>query len=620
MRTLTLENSCRVCLAVVASTLFIASCAVSLSAQTQAAPGADLIIGSRNVASVEPPVSRPAARPCSVTLFEHEAFNDHGDGSSMEAHPHQFKFVPPHKCDGAWDKVVLEADFSVPAGRQYDRTVAIWLGAVNLYFGTTMEPQPDVPIHWHVERDLTDYSALFRQKHPGQIVLNNWISTETNQPIYVTAKLLFFPAREKMPASYVADRIYPMSSDAEGREQVLQSQNESLSHTFTFPRNVESAYLDVIAQSQAFDERWYTCVEKRYLERTRDYSLESFEACDGGSFRGVEVLLDGKPAGLAPVSAWIFAGGIAPHLWLPTPGIQTLSFIPFRVDLSPFAGILDDGKPHSVSVRVLGANRFFNVAANLLIYQDHASAELSGKLLENTLSAAQPAGLTVSDTLHHDETGRIVGTIHTNVTQAFLARGVLHTSHGEVTTTVHYAANFRNHATFARPGEKQYDETIDQSNDVSIDVVRDLNGKLLSRMAVKQKDPLMLAWHKTMVTTGQDFTALVTARQGHEITLRRTSGSGRIYNAHLNEELESRDRADGVNIPPPLDRTDFDHQEAGQETVQFKDSLGSCYQAEIESRAERLTAMQVGIGCVNGRNHLGTRSRPGHPWLLPLDR
>jgi len=36
--------------------------------------------------------------------------------------------------------VVLEADDSVTAGRQYDRTAIVRLGGVNLYFGTTMEP------------------------------------------------------------------------------------------------------------------------------------------------------------------------------------------------------------------------------------------------------------------------------------------------------------------------------------------------------------------------------------------------------------------------------------------------------------------------------------------------
>ncbi len=152
-----------------------------------------VVVGSRGVAQVEPPVARPLSSPCVVNLLEHEAFDDHGDGSSMAAHPHPFKFSPPRGCGDAWGKVVLEVDFSVPAGRQYDRTVALWLGGVNLYFATTMEPQPDVALHWQVARDLTEYGSLFRKGQMGQMILNNWISAETNQPIYVTARLLFYP-------------------------------------------------------------------------------------------------------------------------------------------------------------------------------------------------------------------------------------------------------------------------------------------------------------------------------------------------------------------------------------------------------------------------------------------
>lgn len=541
----------------------------------------------------------------------------------MAAHPHPFQFVPPRGCAGAWGKVVLEADFSVPAGRQYDRTVAIWMGGVNLYFATTMEPQPDVPVHWHVERDLTDYSALFREEQSGKIILNNWISPETNQPIYMTAKLLFYPRAEgtgktASAAANVADRVYPMSNEPDGEQQALATQDDVLSQRFTFPRNVERVYLDVIAQSQASDERWYTCVDKLYLERTRDYSLESFEACDGGSFRGVEVLVDDKPAGLAPVSTWIFAGGIAPHLWLPTPGIQTLNFLPFRVDLTPFAGLLDDGKPHTVSVRVLGANHFFNVAANLLVYQDHESAQLDGKLLEDTLSAAQPAGLAVHDTLHADEAGRIVGTVHTDVMQSYVISGVLRTSRGSVITTVRYEGSFRNHQTFERPGDKQYDQRIEQRTVVSMKIDRTLNGKPESSLQFKQEDPLSVTSRKTMVTKGQDFTAQVIVGQGHGIELHRTDASGKVYEALLEERADARDRADGVNIPPPLDRTNFDHQESGKEIVEFKDSLGSCYRARLQSFNERLTDVQEGAGCIDQRNRLDSRSRPDDPWLIPL--
>ncbi len=590
----------------------------SLPAVGQSTPETPLTLGSRLVASAEPPVSRPATTPCAVTLLHREAFNHRGNGSSYTAYPHPFQYAPPANCSAPWAKVVLQISFSIPAGRQYDRTVALWLDGINLYFATTMEPEPGQPQHWRIARDLTSYSALFRHPHPGQIILNNLISPTTNQPIYVTARLLFYPLAHHQLAPRVPDRVYPLSNDPAGAQQALNTPNQSLARTFTFPRNIQRAYLDVIAQSQAHDERWYTCVDRQYLQQTRAYSLETFEACDGGSLRAVEVLIDHHPAGLAPVYPWIFAGGIAPRLWLPTPGIQTTNFIPFRVDLSPFAGLLDNGHPHTVSVRVLGADHFFNVAANLLLYQDHHAAQLHGKLLEDTLSPNQPAGLTVQSTLHPNHAGETIGHLNTRMAQSYVILGSLQTPRGKRITTVRYTQDFLNLQTFTRPGPKRYNETILQNTTVSMQVTHTLNGRTQSTLTLTQSDPLSLDSRKTMITTGQNFTARVAVHQGHEITLRTTTASGKPYYAHLNEQLNTRDRAFGKTIPTPLDRSTFHHQQLGRETVAFRDSIGSCYHAAIASHHERLTAIHEGTGCPSHQNHIHSQSRPDHPWLVPL--
>ena len=587
-----------------------------LALQADAATG--LQLGSRVLASAEPPVSRPASKPCTVTVFAREAFDERGDASSMAAHPHRFSFAPPKACEGVWSKVVLEASFSVPAGRQYDRTVALWLGGVNLYFGTTIEPEPDVAQYWHVERDLTDYAVLFRQAEAGQMILNNWVSPTTNSPIYADVRLVFYPAAAGQGAATVADRVFALGSDPRGDQTPLEHPGDSLSRQISFPRNVERAYLDVVAQSQAHDERWYTCVDRPYLEKTRDYSLESFEACDGGSFRGVEVLVDGKAAGLAPVYPWIFTGGVAPHLWLPTPAIQTTNFVPTRVDLTPFSGLFDDGKPHTVAVRVLGTDHFFNVAANLLVYQDPNASQLKGGLTQNTLAAQQPAALSVRDTLHADADGRIVGTIDTDQVQSYVIVGHLSTPRGNLDTTVHYTGEFHNHQNFARPGDTRYDETIDQLDTLSLTVRRTLEGRPLDSYTVQQRDPLHLSSRKSMVTKGQDFTAEVGIRQGHRIETRRIAARGRVYHAVLEESLTTRDHADGKTIPDPLDRSSFAYHEMGSEQASFTDSMGSCYRAAIQSRNERLTAISEGARCLGTANHLDSRSRPDHPWLTPL--
>jgi len=67
------------------------------------------------------------------------------------------------------------------------------------------------------------------------------------------------------------------------------------------------------------------------------------------AFREGEISIDGAPAGAAPVYQWIYTGGIDPFFWEPIPGVQALNFCPYRIDLTPFAGVLSNGQPHTIA-------------------------------------------------------------------------------------------------------------------------------------------------------------------------------------------------------------------------------------------------------------------------------
>jgi hypothetical protein len=90
-------------------------------------------VGSSNTVSAAPPVPRPHTTPCTVQLFQNLEFAD------FNIKP--FSYTPPPGCPGPWAKVVFTADFTVTAGRQFDRTAKFFLGGVNIYFGTTAEPR-----------------------------------------------------------------------------------------------------------------------------------------------------------------------------------------------------------------------------------------------------------------------------------------------------------------------------------------------------------------------------------------------------------------------------------------------------------------------------------------------
>ncbi|HET9791736.1 MAG TPA: peptide-N4-asparagine amidase, partial [Candidatus Angelobacter sp.] len=345
--------------------------------------------------------------------------------------PKPFSFTPPAACPGPWAKVVLNADFSIQAGRQFDRTAEIWIGGVNVYFGTTSEPSGNQARSWHIERDLTDYSSLLTAAQNGRVDLGNLVNSTFTSTLFGTAILQFYPLAQHQQAARTADLVLPLASDPTGGTAFLATTTASLSKTFTLPRNVEDAFLDVVAQSQAGDEFWYTCVPN-------DVANE-LQSCGGTSFRESEVTIDGVPAGVAPVYPWIYTGGIDPLLWRPIPGVQTLNFQPYRVDLTPFAGVLSNGQPHQVAVNVFNANNGFSTTATLLVFEDHGSQQVTGEVTRNTIGTVQP---NVAENLTTAADGSITGSVTVTSSRSFSVEGFVRTSHGRVETDVRQNINF----------------------------------------------------------------------------------------------------------------------------------------------------------------------------------
>jgi hypothetical protein len=412
-----------------AVTPLLLTAAVSASAQVVIVPTTPQI-GSSNPVTAEPLVTRPTTKPCVVKLFTNEEFADFNNKI--------FSYTPPQSCPGPWSKVVFTADFTVTEGIQFDRTASFYLGHANIYYGTTSEPSPTQSPSWHVERDVTDLAPIFTTTQSGEAVLGNLVNSTYTGIIYANAALEFYPTSTKYPAASVPDLVVPLP-DAAGGAVTLSSTTSQLSQSVTLPTNVERAFLDVIAQSQHDDEFWYTCVPN-------DVTTQ-LQSCGNTPFRETEIFIDGTPAGVAPVYPWIFTGGLDPYLWFPLPGIQTLDFKPFRVDLTPFAGLLSDGSAHTVALGVFNANDYFLATANLLIYTDHNEDTITGAVTKNTLSAA-PSPV-VNENLNLDSSGHGTATVTVGSSRAFTISGYINTSHGKITTTVDQTVNFLSKQNFS---------------------------------------------------------------------------------------------------------------------------------------------------------------------------
>ncbi len=432
---------------------------------------AQLKVGSGNTAIADPPVPHPNTTPCKVTLYQNYRFANFNAQS--------FTYTPPADCPGPWAKVVLAADFSITQGIQYDRTANIWIGPTNIYFGTTAEDDPSNGRHWHVERDLTDYSSIFTTAQDGTVDLGNLVNKTYTGVLYGTANVLFYPLASNQQAPRTADEVIGFSGGPNGGTVGLSNTTSLLEQTLTLPTNIESVFFDVFAQSQYDDEFWYTCVPN-------DVANE-LESCPGTAFRESEVTIDGTPAGVAPVYPWIFTGGIDPFLWIPIPGVQTLNFLPYQVNLTPFAAVLSDGQPHTIALSVFNADNYFSATASLRLYLDKNATQVSGGVTTNTLAVPVP---TVTENIGTGKNGNIHGSVNVASSHDFQISGTAYTSHGPVTTTVAQDIRFDSLQNF-KLTNVEYEQNIKQTSTLhSVVTTKDASGSTV--YTVNHDWPLLL--------------------------------------------------------------------------------------------------------------------------------
>ena len=541
-------------------------------------------IGTQYTVTADPVVSRPNEKPCVVKLFTGYQFAFFSDSVQT------FNFTPPSDCSGPWEKVVFEADFSENGGVQFDRTASLYLGSTDIYFGTTPEPLASATNTWHIERDLTDYSALLMIPQQGTIVLANCTTdcpapynTFLNGVFTVNAQLEFYPAKpdrwHQGQAQDVPDEILPLTqSNGNGGYNLpatLSSATDQLSTSFTLPMNIERIYLDVVSQSQSGDEFWYTCVPN-------DVASE-LESCGNTGFRETEVTVDGKPAGVAPVSPWIYTGGIDPYLWFPNPGVQTLDFVPYRVDITPFAGLLNDGNPHTVAMSVFNDNGYFSVTGSLLLFLDHGASHISGALTKDTLTAA-PSPVVTED-LKVGST--ITGTVKVSSNRSYVLSGYLNTSHGRVSTTIAQSLHFANDQSFDITNTN-YVQDINQATDVSS---KTTVAKSDGGGAIYTRDfhfPLLLNISQVVEKSG-NIDQTTTANQTYEV---QSFGFGNGI-AFASFVSNNGNHQDTLEFDSSFNLIGNSNQSASQHYVSA-DSDGLFYDCQIAAKNNSLTTVSRG--------------------------
>jgi hypothetical protein len=340
----------------------------------------------------------------------------------------------------------------------------------------------------------------------------------------------------------------------------------------------------VIAQSQSNDEFWYLCVPNELAA--------ALQSCGGTGFREAEVSIDGQPAGVAPIYPWIYTGGIDPFLWEPIPGVQTLDFKPYRVDLTPFSGLLSDGQQHTVALNVFNANNYFVATATLLLFKDPGVDKISGAVVRNELAAAPTPRVTKNVTIGSN--GDANGTVMVASERRFEITGYVKTSHGVVETTVKQAMRFENTQSFTI-NATTYIQDLSQATTV--------NAKTITRgiFSVAEKDrelsyPLTIHFAQTTNPDGS-FSANTVAKQTLLARDARRIGDLAVSVDETSNVVASEDTL-SFNDAGAL----TGHTGAGSQDYFAHDSRGQCYSRNLTSVNSVLTGVTDGSRCPRPEN------------------
>ncbi|WP_118082844.1 peptide-N4-asparagine amidase [Streptomyces sp. CC0208] len=375
-----------------------AQSAQAQSAQAQSATAASADVPAEfgsdwhDPVTAAPPVTRPSGKSCQVTLAEAQ-FRDFT--------PYTGTYTPPEGCGDRWSKVVLRMDGKVK-GRQFDRLGYLHLGGVEIFRTSTPQPSPD-GIEWSVGKDVTRYSDTFRARHDVEMLIGNVVDDTYTGIIDVKVTLTFYEGR----GAPVPDRVLTLHDNA-----------------LTTPRNSERIVAEVYATGSGggCEEYWYLTVPSN-----APYSCRT----DNGPYREVQIKVDGRLAGIAAPFPTVWTGGWSnPFLWYVVPGPRALDIKPIEYDLTPFAGLLNDGRAHRVEVTVVGVPEGqpgWSTPVNVLVWQDAKRAQVTGKLTTHTSGDLADSSTYTPGAEHR---------VDTEGDHRLTVAGYVDTSHGRVTTTV----------------------------------------------------------------------------------------------------------------------------------------------------------------------------------------
>ncbi|PWA51045.1 peptide-N4-(N-acetyl-beta-glucosaminyl)asparagine amidase A protein [Artemisia annua] len=263
---------------------------------------------------------------------------------------------------------------------------------------STAQPDGDV-IFWNVRKDVTKYGSVLKKDDVTvSVMMENIVNEEFTGVYYVNVSLDFYkvdgvklplsnvldsvnavksPLSRKLgsvnggeelglyPYDKAADEIVPIS-ESKGVEEGfwfrVKDENDVKTKKVEFSKKTYKAVLEVYVSFHGDDEFWYMNPSDEYVESN---GLDTGRA--HGAFREILVTIDGVLVGGVVPFPVIFTGGINPLFWEPVVSIGAFDLPSYDIDLTPFLGMVLDGKSHKIGIQVADGISFWLVDANLHI-------------------------------------------------------------------------------------------------------------------------------------------------------------------------------------------------------------------------------------------------------------
>ncbi|KAJ4970859.1 hypothetical protein NE237_003958 [Protea cynaroides] len=544
---------------------------------------------------------------CSLLILQHDF------GNTFGSPPVTTNYSAPPDCPGPWSHVVLELRASCH-GEQYDRIAGVWLDGIEILRTSTAEPT-DSGIFWKVRKDVTRYSSLFsRSNLTLSVMLENIINDVFTGVYHVNISLLYYGPNKARVQSGVPDRlsnrklgpsmeeetlgfrskarqlmfisnepgirsrmeepadlVIPISSNGDdGFWFRIQNESDVHSKLIQIPLNTYRAVLEIYVSFHGNDEFWYSNPPDSYIKQN---NLTTGRG--NGAFRQVFATIDDVLVGSQVVFPVIFTGGINPLFWEPVVAIGAFNLPSYDVDLTPFLGMLLDGKNHSFGLGVMDGISFWLVDANLHVWLD---PKLSSVQAKSVIYRVPPFSVE-----RDSEFEKLDGSFTVEAERKTHFSGWVNSTAGNFTTHVHHEFKLENSIKFKKNGMyKEVHQKIKTKTDVWLE--SDENG-LRTRAVFKRKYPLRIIT-QTMPGIDDNTYLLVTNVSN---ALREKFSMADFWTSTSNTQ-----RSGGWMLVQ--DHSVLSGGAETQQTLRYKDDF-SCYSRTVTGSNGSLLEDNTTIGC-----------------------